>query len=131
MHAHRHLGQRHWQHEWAIGHEERAWGWWRHDGGAVGPDERDGAETAVEAGELAADLLLDEPPLHLLADDLLAPRRGLPLERRGRRRLAMEGPGCAGAGTFRGWKSAVSIDLWMVGRLPCGGVKRQSGPGQE
>jgi hypothetical protein len=41
----------------------------------------------------------------------------------------MEGPGCAGAGTFRGWKSAVSIDLWMEGRLPCGGVKRRSGEG--
>jgi hypothetical protein len=67
-------------------------------------------EAGARKGELAADLLLDEPPLHLLADDPLAPRRGLPLERR---RLAMEGPGCAGAGTFRGSKSAVSIDLWM------------------
>lgn len=79
-HCHRHHRQRHWQREWAIGQEEQARGWWRHDG-AVGPDERGGAETAEEAaGARKGELVVD-----LLADDPLAPRRGLPLERRGRR----------------------------------------------
>jgi hypothetical protein len=91
------------RHRWAVGPGEPAWRWRRHDG-AVGPEERGGAKTTVEAGalkgELQADLLLDEPALHL-AFDPLAPGRSLPLQRRGRRVVAVEGSGCAGPGTLR------------------------------